>query len=266
MRFVHGKFKNFLNKFQFLLDFSPNAQKFATGFLNSFRILKFFSKPSDSLFSIKIGLFKKILSEFMKFFKRIHGFHWFFYSDFHKFASSGGSAPPNPYKCIFLNLCSNFRQKFDKIFKKFWKNREIFLKILKNCNFFHWFFYKFLEDFSGVRGLRPRNPHAVTPLTSPPLVDLASPAPEKIPAGTNVEMPRFLSCVCFPQRPILPDFSKQCRAQIARYSSACASYVKLERVPGDRLVSFVAPLYLVFRHLPLQDCHRYLLIYLTVPL
>ena len=47
-------------------------------------------------------------------------------------------------------------------------------------------FYRFLENFSGVRGAPPPGTrHAVTPLTSLPLVDLASPPPKKIPAGAN---------------------------------------------------------------------------------
>ena len=47
--------------------------------------------------------------------------------------ASEGSAPRTHYKWIFLkflNFCPHFRQKSDKIFKKFFKNREIFLKII----------------------------------------------------------------------------------------------------------------------------------------
>ena len=46
------------------------------------------------------------------------------------------------------------------------------------------------------RGLRPRNPPRGEPLTSPPLVDLASapPVPEKIPAGANVHI-MLVSCL-----------------------------------------------------------------------
>ena len=49
----------------------------------------------------------------MKFFKKIHGFPWFFYSDFHIFA--------NAYDNIFLNYWHNFRENFDKIILKIWK-------------------------------------------------------------------------------------------------------------------------------------------------
>ena len=51
--------------------------------------------------------------------------------------------------------------------------------------FFIDFFTIFLKTSPASGGLRPRNPSRGDRLTSPPLVDLASP-PRKIPAGANV--------------------------------------------------------------------------------
>ena len=49
------------------------------------------------------------------------------------------SSPPrttiNPYFQNFRNLCLNFRQNFNKIFKNFWK-WQIFIKIIKNLQVF----------------------------------------------------------------------------------------------------------------------------------
>ena len=82
---------------------------------------------------------------------------------------ASGVSPPHPgtaSKWIFqnfLNSCPNFRQKCDKTFKKIWKNREISLKIWKNCKFF----IDFLENF--WKPLRPPGGSARgTPTWRPP--------------------------------------------------------------------------------------------------
>ena len=79
---------------------------------------------------------RKFLSEFRKFFNKIHGFNWFFYSDFHKFDRVGGFAPEpatNAYLHIFLNYWHNFREKFDRILQKFWKNCKISNRTIQKC-------------------------------------------------------------------------------------------------------------------------------------
>ena len=91
--------------------------------------------------------------------------HWFFDSDFHKFASvgGGGSAPRTPYKCIFpnfLNFCPTFRQKFDRILKKFEKFAKFSSKFFKNCKFF----IDFLQLFWKLL----RRPGALPPEAPPP--------------------------------------------------------------------------------------------------
>ena len=53
----------------------------------------------------------------MKFFKKIHGFPLFFYSELHIFAifGGGGLRPPNPlqmHMTIFLKLLAQFPRKF----------------------------------------------------------------------------------------------------------------------------------------------------------
>ena len=81
--------------------------------------------------------------------------------------ASGGFAPEPPtnaYVQNFLNLYPHFRQKFEKILKKILKKSRNFLEIFKNCNF-SFIFYKFFENFSGVRGAPPLGTsHAATPL------------------------------------------------------------------------------------------------------
>ena len=61
------------------------------------------------------------------------------------------------------------------------------------------------------------------------------------------------------------DVHKHSSARIARSLERARATWSL-RAPGCRLVSFVAPLDLVVRHLPLQDGHRYPMICPTVPL
>ena len=69
----------------------------------------------------------------------------------------------------------NFREKFDKIFKHFWKNGEFSIKIIKNCKFFHLFFQK-CENFYALRGgAPPPGPSTRRPPYKPSLVDLAPP-------------------------------------------------------------------------------------------
>ena len=72
------------------------------------------------------------------------------------------------------------------------------MKILKNCKFsliFLQIFWKLLRRPAGAPP--PGTPHAATPLTGPPLVDLTPPPPKKIPAGANarvLQKIRNLSC------------------------------------------------------------------------
>ena len=89
-------------------------------------------------------------------------FRWFFYADFHKFASVAGVGlqPPNPLQMHISKFSPKIRKKFKKIFETIAK---FSWKLLKNCKFFI-DFYKFFENFSCVRSAPPAGtPHAATP-------------------------------------------------------------------------------------------------------
>ena len=131
----------------------------------------------------------------MKLFQIIHGFHDFSTQFSWNSLASGGRPHRTPYKCIFLNVLNfipYFRQNLDKIFKNLLKKQQNFLGTFINY-IFSMFFTIFFENISGVRGLRPRNPPPGDPLTSHPLVDLASPPKEFLPALTISNNNSFLN-------------------------------------------------------------------------
>ena len=88
--------------------------------------------------------------------------------------------PRTPYKWIFLNLCPNFRQKFDKTWKNFEKLAKFSWKFFKNCQFFIDFFTNFLETSpASGGGLRPRNPPGGDPSYKPSIGGPRSPPRKK---------------------------------------------------------------------------------------
>ena len=65
------------------------------------------------------------------------------------------------------------------------KSRNFLVNFEKIVNFSLIFLQIFWKLLRRPGGSAPRNPPRGYPLTSPPLVDLASPPPKKIPAGAN---------------------------------------------------------------------------------
>ena len=126
LRFLYVNFKLFSRISNLNWFFAQTRKILPLGFLISFRIIiDFQHSKTFALIFIKISLFKSKFRKNSWKLEKFFRFPLFLTNVFNIFASFGGSAPgPTPYKSIFRNFSKffpNFRNKLDKILKKFQK-------------------------------------------------------------------------------------------------------------------------------------------------
>ena len=117
---------------------------------------------------------------------KIGRFHCFFSPMIWINSIASGNSPRTPYTRIFQFL-QNFREKFDKIFKRVWKLAIYFIEIIKTLYNFLWF----LKNFGNYSGIRPSDP----PTQPPPL--------QALPWWTLLPQEKFLrslmNCIYYPR-------------------------------------------------------------------
>ena len=126
LRLLYVNFKIFSRISNLNWFFAQTHKILPLGFLISFGIIiNFQHSKTFALIFIKISLFKSKFRKNSWKLEKFFRFPLFLTNVFNIFASFGGSAPgPTPYKSIFRNFSKffpNFRNKLDKILKKFQK-------------------------------------------------------------------------------------------------------------------------------------------------
>ena len=138
-------------------------------------------------------------------FSKNAGFHWFL-TKFLIISLGLGLRPQKPRKCMLLN----FREKFKKTFKIFWKIAKFSLKLSKSERF-SLKIVRFSLLFDNFKSSSVSGPPMWRPLISPLLIDLES--LEKIPLGSTAttKLTHFLlvSLICYGKTANLEKYSYQ---------------------------------------------------------